>query len=159
MKWSDILLLGMLAITHWAVVLFFGLYVHFRKNSKYDIVFGALFIIVNIQWKVFDECLISYYEKKILDNNYVTTKRGSEYHPSLHFYQHNPYIIDSINFIMRTAYLYAIYALLTIYKVPFVLKILAVFPMATHFLEYYNIYFTPPSNNEEPSKVLHTILQ
>ena len=149
----------MLAITHWAVVLFFGLYVHFRKNSKYDIVFGALFIIVNIQWKVFDECLISYYEKKILDNNYVTTKRGSEYHPSLHFYQHNPYIIDSINFIMRTAYLYAIYALLTIYKVPFALKILAVFPMATHFLEYYNIYFTPPSNNEEPSKVLHTILQ
>ena len=159
MKWSDILLLGMLAITHWAVVLFFGLYVHFRKNSKYDIVFGALFIIVGIQWKVFDECLISYYEKKILYNNYVTTKRGSEYHPSLQFYQDNPYIIDSMNFIMRTAYLYAIYALLTIYKVPFVLKILAVLPMATHFLEYYNIYFTPPSNNEEPSKVLHTILQ
>jgi hypothetical protein len=152
MKWSDILLLGMLAITHWAVVLFFVLYVHFRKNSKYDILFIGLFIIVGIQWKVFDECLISYCEKKILDNNYVTTKHNSEYHPSLHFYHNHPYIVDSMNFIMRTAYLYAIYTLLTIYKVPFALKILAILPMATYFLEYYNIYFTPPAVIEEPSR-------
>lgn len=77
---------AVLFLIHWAITLFAAFYVFFRKNKKYDWFYFTLVGGVMISWLFFkQECIISYFEKKMLDPNYVM---GSDIqrHPSLTFY-------------------------------------------------------------------------
>jgi len=51
---------------------FFMFYVFIFKNNKYDIYYTIYFCLIFIHWLLLNnECILSYIEKKLVDENYV----------------------------------------------------------------------------------------
>jgi hypothetical protein len=76
------LLLNITMFIHSLIEFFFTFYlVIFYYTKKYDIIYSIIMFILFIHWNLFKgECILSYIEKKLLDNNY---KMGTNvyYHP------------------------------------------------------------------------------
>jgi len=66
------LLLNIIMFIHLLVEIFFSFYlIIFYNTKKYDITYSILLFIIFLHWKLFKgECLLSYFEKKLLNNNY-----------------------------------------------------------------------------------------
>lgn len=95
------LLLNITMFIHFLIEFFFTFYlIIFYYTKKYDIIYSISLFIIFIHWKLFKgECILSYIEKKLLDNNY---KMGTNiYHHPFKEVQ-NKYIsllMDFIKFI------------------------------------------------------------
>ena len=52
--------------------IFFMFYVFIFKNNKYDIYYTTYFFLIFIHWLLLNnECILSYIEKKLINNNYT----------------------------------------------------------------------------------------
>jgi len=102
---------------HWIIVLFPMLYIFFRQTSKYDTIYFITICAIMVSW-IFtgSECIISYFEKLCLDENY---KYGSNiglpfidqiFGEKLH------YCVLGILLLVTS---YTLYKMMAIYKVPF----------------------------------------
>jgi len=109
------LLLGLLFIFHWVYILFVALYVFVRKNKKYDWIFGLTLSFLIAYWM-----LGGYLENKNLDDTYKFGQHLTE-HPSLYLYQSNMYI-KLVMAILSLLIIYNMFMMLTIYKVPSIVK-------------------------------------
>jgi hypoxanthine phosphoribosyltransferase len=78
-----------LFIVHWILSLISYFYVFVRKSNKYDYIYFITVSVIILSWLTNkQECIISYFEKSILNKKY---QYGSDptYHPSLTFYIKN----------------------------------------------------------------------
>ena len=103
-------------IIHWMIILFVSFYVFIRKSKTYDLLYFFAVSSIIISWDLLGECLLSYLEKKSLDETYVL--KSDPYH--------SPFLksIFPSKFIglLKTSglllYLYNIFIMMSIYKVP-----------------------------------------
>lgn len=110
-------LLAILFIIHWAVILFLCGYVFLRKNKKYDILYFCIAGIVVLHWIPLSECLVSYLEKKIVDNSYQLGQRPID-NPSFYLYQESNTVKQIIGLLFAIFFVYNVYTLFRIYRVP-----------------------------------------
>lgn len=77
---------------HWTIVLIAMSYVFVRKNATYDFLYINILAIIFVGWLINkNECIISYWEKEIMDPTY-TLGDDPTWNPSLSFYSRNPSI-------------------------------------------------------------------
>ena len=130
------LLLWVLYALHWAVTLFGTTYVFFRRSSRYDYIFFALVTIVIINWSLSknQECILSYWEKLLLDPRY---EYGSDttYHPSMHFTK-NVYLQNAVHAVVVGMMVYNSVRMLLIYNVKLNTIILLVVLASIYFLYF-----------------------
>jgi hypothetical protein len=66
------MLFWLIKIIHTLNEFFFLFYVFIFKNNKYDIYYTTYYFLIFIHWLLLNnECILSYIEKKIVDENYV----------------------------------------------------------------------------------------
>lgn len=67
------ILLWLIRVSHLSFVLFLGLYILFFNKPRYDWLYVLLTGLMIIHWKLYNgECILDFYEKKLLDPNYVS---------------------------------------------------------------------------------------
>lgn len=67
-----IFLLWLIRVIHLFINLCFSTYIIFFITPKYDLIYIVLFILMMIHWNIFKgECILDYWEKKILDPTYM----------------------------------------------------------------------------------------
>ena len=103
-------------IIHWMIVLFISFYVFVRKSKTYDLLYFFVISSIIISWDLLGECLLSYWEKKSLDDTYIL--KSDPYH--------NPFIktifpekfVGFLKLLGLLLYLYNIFVMMSIYRVP-----------------------------------------
>ena len=103
-------------IIHWMIVLFISFYVFVRKSKTYDLLYFFVISSIIISWDLLGECLLSYWEKKSLDDTYIL--KSDPYH--------NPFLktifpekfVGFLKLLGLLLYLYNIFVMMSIYRVP-----------------------------------------
>jgi len=103
-------------IIHWMIVLFISFYVFVRKSKTYDLLYFFVISSIIISWDLLGECLLSYWEKKSLDDTYIL--KSNPYH--------NPFLktifpeklVGFLKTLGLLLYLYNIFVMMSIYRVP-----------------------------------------
>ena len=103
-------------LVHTIFFLFTTLYVFFRKSNIYDFLYFTTISSTIISWILFGECLLSYIEKKCLDDTY--TFNSNKYEHPLIKQMFSPTFENWFKRIAVILYLYNLYIMMTIYKVP-----------------------------------------
>jgi hypothetical protein len=103
-------------LVHTILFLFTTLYVFFRKSNIYDFLYFTTISIIIMSWILFGECLLSYFEKKYLDDTY--TFNSNKYEHPLMKQMFSPTFEIWSKRIAVILYLYNLYIMMTIYKVP-----------------------------------------
>ena len=147
----NIIFLSVLFILHWAIMIGMGIYIFFRKNKKYDWIYFTAFCLLIIQWIFMKECIISYLEKVIMDNNY---KMGdSPYkHPSTSLYSNDFNIITFIPFLFTLLLIYNLYKLLRIYNVPLPIVLIICISFILYIL-YWRVYAIIDNELKDPELI------
>lgn len=115
------LILTILFIVHWFIICVSTMYVFIRKTTKYDYVYFVVVILIILSWIINkQECIISYLEKRILDQNYQC---GSDptYHPSLTLYIQNANVQIIILTVVIILMIINLSVMMKIYKVNIVI--------------------------------------
>jgi len=90
------MILFLLKLFHFLNDFFLASYIFFFKNNKYDIYYSLYIFIIGLHWIFLkNECLLSYLEKKIKDQNY---KLGSRPY-NLPYRKNFKYIFDIMDFL------------------------------------------------------------
>lgn len=103
-------------ILHWILVLFISLYVFFRKSNRYDLLYFFAISSIIISWDLLGECLLSYIEKKCLDDTYIL-KNDPHINPFLKTIFPNK-LMGFLKTLGLLLYLYNIFIMMSLYKVP-----------------------------------------
>ena len=103
-------------IIHWMLALFTSLYVFFRKSNRYDLLYFFAISSIIISWDLLGECLLSYLEKKSLDETYVL-KSDPHRSPFITSIFPNK-LIGFLKILALLLYLYNIFIMMSLYKVP-----------------------------------------
>jgi hypothetical protein len=103
-------------LVHTILFLFTTLYVFFRKSNIYDLLYFTTISSIIMSWILFGECLLSYVEKKLLDPTYRFNNNKYE-HPLMK-QMFSPTFEIWFKHIAVILYLYNLYIMMTIYKVP-----------------------------------------
>ena len=65
------LLLNLIELLHYLNDFFLGFYIFIFRTNKYDIYYSVYFLLMVLHWIIFkNECILSYFEKKIIDKDY-----------------------------------------------------------------------------------------
>jgi hypothetical protein len=93
------LLLKLIQLIHILNEILLSIYI-FIFPQKYDIFFTIYLVIIAIHWFLLkNECIISYFEKKLIDNNYILGSKPF-YHPYRSFLsKYLIYLLDIIKFV------------------------------------------------------------
>ena len=111
------IMLGILFILHWSATVFMTLYVFFRKNNKYDWFYIIFVSSIILHWILSTECIISFFEKVIIDSSYWFGKDPT-HHPSLYLYNMIPASELIIGIPVFILLVYNIYTMMRIYNLP-----------------------------------------
>jgi hypothetical protein len=110
-----------LVFIHWLIVINNSFYIFIRKNDTYDLLYFTILCITVASWTITKtECVISYLEKKCLDNNYVYQSNTDLPFVSSIF---GKKLQDYILFFSGICKIYGVYVMLTLYKTVFPIKI------------------------------------
>ena len=93
------LLLNLIQLIHILNEIFLSIYI-FIFSKKYDIYFTIYLVIIAIHWLfIKNECIISYIEKKLINNNYILGSKPF-YHPFRNLMpKYLIYLLDIMKFI------------------------------------------------------------
>jgi hypothetical protein len=103
-------------IIHWMIILFVSLYVFIRKSKTYDLLYFFAVSSIIISWDLLGECVLSYLEKKSLDETYVL--KSDPYHSPFLKSIFPSKFIGLLKTCGLLLYLYNIFVMMSIYKVP-----------------------------------------
>jgi hypothetical protein len=113
------ILLVLNMLLHWTVSIIVSFYVFFRKTNKYDTVYFLIISFLIVSWTLTgNECIISYFEKLCIDPEYSFNSDPSLPYINLIFGDLSVFVTPILFF----GTLYTLYTMLTIYKVPFIIK-------------------------------------
>ncbi len=107
----------LLFVMHWAVAAFTMFYVFFRKSKQYDWIYGVIVTGIVIHWFFGGECIISYYEKRLLEEDYWYGKDPTV-HPSLSLYTNSSVVRYLLGLPVYVLSLYNIYYLMRAHQLP-----------------------------------------
>jgi hypothetical protein len=93
------MILFLVKLIHFVNDFFLASYIFFFKNNKYDIYYSLYFFIIQIHWIFLkNECLLSYFEKKIKNKNYKLGNRPYNL-PHRENFKYIFYIMDFLKYI------------------------------------------------------------
>lgn len=134
-----LLLLSILFIIHWALTLLIITYVFWRRSKRWDWLYFVVLSSILCCWFIIThkECIISLWEKQILDHNY---KNGTApaYHPSLFFYSQNVLVQNTILMMISGIFIYNSTVMMFEYGVPIWIVILLGLA-ATVYVMYFQV--------------------
>ena len=130
-------MLGILFILHWAITAFMMLYVFLRKNKTYDWFYITTVSFIILHWILSNECIISFFEKVIVDPSYWFGKDPTQ-HPSLYLYNILPVSSLFITIPIYAFFVYNIYTMMRIYNLPNPI-VYAVFVSLFLYLGYWRV--------------------
>lgn len=134
-----VLLLSILFIIHWTLTLITTTYVFWRRSRKWDWLYFVVFCGTICCWFIntHQECIISLWEKQILDQNY---KNGDApaCHPSLFFYNKNVMVQTLIIVGISLMFIYNSMVMMFEYGVP-IWIVIVLGLVAAAYLMYFRV--------------------
>lgn len=109
---------------HYVVVSFFALYLFFRKDNTYDMLYMLFIVFKVIGWTT-GECILTYFENIIKDKNYKYGTNSS--------YPNSIILIGTTTMLIE---IFTMYALMTLNNVPTSIKFFVLY-----FMIYYPVHF------------------
>ncbi len=141
-----LILIILLFLAHWIITAFMTLYVFFTPSPKYDKYYLLFIAIVILNWLIFNDCLISKWEKDILQ-----VPKDKPYHnPSMQFYLENSYVTLLFSVFIFTLILYNMYVTMFRVGVPIqiIILIIASFALYVGYYRYQEFLYIKNKNNQ-----------
>jgi hypothetical protein len=134
---SEKIILIVLFIIHWIIIITMASYLVWGKK-QYDWIFGFYFLFLFVTWYiVYGECLISYYEKRmIFDKKVLTFDEKYMKNPSISFYCKNNLFTILLFTLINIIYVITGYIILQRHHIPrlyiTILIILGIYSILNH---------------------------
>jgi len=125
---------------HWIISIITSFYIFYRKSSTYDSLYFLTVCIVAISWTLTgNECLISYWEKLCIEPGYIFNSKPTLPYITLIFGE----LSNIVTVILLSGTLYNLYGMMTLYKVPFIIKLTFLYFVLYPMIKFRIEQFTP----------------